>query len=81
VPNQEQALTWDVETRLAAVTYTNRTASGGSGQLPITCNGAPRKRVFLPLVMNQSPAERHSYDAAVGLLLGKVVCFRGDARR
>jgi YD repeat-containing protein len=64
VANQEQVLTWDVENRLTAVTYTNRTATGGgTGQLPATCNGVPCKRVFLPLVMQQTPAERYSYDA------------------
>ncbi len=64
VANQEQVLTWDVENRLSAVTYTNRaTTGGGSGQLPTTCNGVPCKRVFLPLVMQQIPAERYGYDA------------------
>jgi YD repeat-containing protein len=63
VANQEQVLVWDVENRLSAVTYTNRTASGGGGGPPATCNGVPCKRVFLPLVMQQAPAERYSYDA------------------
>jgi len=64
VANQEQVLTWDVENRLAAVTYTNRTATGsGGGSLPTTCNGVPCKRVYFPRVMQQTPAERYSYDA------------------
>jgi RHS repeat-associated protein len=67
VPNQEQVLTWDSENRLSAVTYTNRTATGsGGGSLPTTCNGAPCKRVYFPLVMQQTPAERYSYDADGG---------------
>jgi hypothetical protein len=62
--NQEQVLAWDAENRLAAVAYTNRTTSGsGGGSPPTTCNGVPCKRVFLPLVMLQTPAERYSYDA------------------
>jgi RHS repeat-associated protein len=63
VVNQEQALTWDVENRLAAVTYTNRTTGGSANPPPATCNGVPCKRVFLPLVANQTPVERYSYDA------------------
>ena len=64
MPNQEQVLAWDAENRLSAVTYTNRTATGsGGGSLPTTCNGVPRKRVFLPLVVYQPPTERYSYDA------------------
>jgi RHS repeat-associated protein/uncharacterized repeat protein (TIGR01451 family) len=67
VANQEQVLTWDAENRLSAVTYTNRTVTGsGGGSLPTTCNGVPCKRVFLPLVMQQTPAERYSYDADGG---------------
>ncbi len=61
--NQEQVLVWDAQNRLSAVTYTNRTATGGGGSLPATCNGVPCKRVYLPLVMQQTPAERYSYDA------------------
>jgi RHS repeat-associated protein/uncharacterized repeat protein (TIGR01451 family) len=64
VANQEQVLTWDSENRLVAVTYTNRTTAGGSGgPPPALCNGVPCKRVYFPLVMQQTPAERYSYDA------------------
>jgi len=63
VVNQEQVLAWDVENRLSAVTYTNRTTSGSP---PTTCNGVPCKRVYFPLVMQQMPAERYSYDADGG---------------
>jgi len=62
--NQEQYLAWDAENRLVAVTYTNRTTAGGGGSPPpALCGGVPCKRVYFPLVMNQAPAERYSYDA------------------
>jgi RHS repeat-associated protein len=64
VANQEQVLAWDAQNRLSAVTYTNRTATGGGGGgLPTLCNGVPCKRVYFSLVMQQTPAERYSYDA------------------
>jgi RHS repeat-associated protein len=64
VANQEQYFAWDAENRLVAVTYTNRTTAGGGGSPPpALCGGVPCKRVYFPLVMNQAPAERYSYDA------------------
>jgi RHS repeat-associated protein len=59
VINQEQYLAWDYDNRLAAVTYTNLALAGGGGGTP---SALPR-RVFLPLVVKQEPAERYSYDA------------------
>jgi len=63
VANQEQALTWDAENRLAAVTYTNRSAGGSSTPPPVTCNGVPCKRVYFPFMASHTPAERYGYDA------------------
>jgi len=51
------------ENRLAAVTPTRQSGSSGGGSIPTLCNGVPCKRAFFPLILNQTPVERYSYDA------------------
>jgi RHS repeat-associated protein len=61
-PNQWQHPAWDAQNHLSAVTYTNRTTIGGGGGGPLRCSTSVTC-VFLPLVMQQTPAERYGYDA------------------